>query len=97
MCPLAPSLLNIAQFLDEVPDRKHTEEEWLLAYARVLQHVAEASGEHKWINIYQRPVVHTADLIEAFMITTEVQHEVRDVARCWGEPPDLCPTQPQVQ
>ena len=64
---------------------------------RVLQHVAEASGGREWINIYPHPMVHTADLVEAFMMTMEVWHEVRDVARCWGEPPDLHPTQPQVQ
>ena len=91
-----PSLLNIVQFLDEVPDHEHTEEEWLLAYARVLQHVAEASRGHEWINIYPHPVVRTMVLVEAFMITTEVQHKVRDVARCWGEPPDLCSVQPWV-
>ena len=97
LCPPVPSLVNIVQFLDEVPNCEHTEEEWLLAYARVLQHVTEASGGHKWINIYPHPVVYTTDLVEAFMITTEVRHEARVVARCWGEPPDLCPTQPQVQ
>ena len=52
LCPPAPSLLNIAQFLDEVPNHEHTEEEWLLAYARVLQQVTEASGGCEWINIY---------------------------------------------
>ena len=30
-------------------------------------------------------------------MATEVQHKARDIVRCWGEPPDLCPTQPQVQ
>ena len=49
---------------------------WLLAYAWVLQHVAEVSGGCKWINTYPCPVVHTADLIKAFMMVTEVQHEV---------------------
>ena len=42
-------------------------------------------------------MVHTADLIKAFMMAAEVQHEARDIARCWGEPPDLGPTQPGVQ
>ena len=27
LCLLVPSLLNIAQFLDEVPDHEHTDEE----------------------------------------------------------------------
>ena len=31
------------------------------------------------------------------MVTTEVWHGVRDVARCWGEPPDLHPAWPKVQ
>ena len=96
LCLPAPSLLNIAQFLDKVPDHEHTEE-WLLTYVRVLQHVAEASGGCKWINIYPYPVVHTADLVEAFRMAMEVQHKVRDVAWCWGKPPDLCPTQPHIQ
>ena len=97
LCPPVPSLLNIAQFLDEVTEHKHTEEEWLLAYSRVLQHVTEASKGCKWININPHPIVHTTDLVEAFMMATEVWHEVRDVARCWGEPPDLHPAQPHVQ
>ena len=92
-----PSLLNIAQFLDKVPDHEHTEEKWLLTYVRVLQHVDEASGGHEWINIYLHPMVHTTDLVKAFMMVMEVWHEVRDVARCWGKPPDLCPTQPRIQ
>ena len=49
------------------------------------------------MNTYPRPMVHTTDLIEAFMLVTEVQHEARDIARCWSEPPDLCPTQPGIQ
>ena len=85
------------QFLDEVPDREHAEEEWLPAYVRALQRVAEASGGCEWVNIYPRPMVRTADLVEDFMMVTEVQHEARYIMRCWGEPPDLCPTQPQVQ
>ena len=64
---------------------------------RVLQHVAEASRGHEWVNTYLCLVVHTADLIKAFMMVTEVQHKARDIGRCWGEPPDLHPTQPQVQ
>ena len=40
---------------------------------------------------------HTADLVKAFMMVMEVQHEARDIARCWGEPPDSHPTQPRVQ
>ena len=85
------------QFLDEVPDHEHTEEEWLLAYVKALQCVAEASRGCEWLNIYQHPMVHTADLVEAFMMATEVRHEARDVVLCWGEPPDLCPTWPCVQ
>ena len=85
------------QFLNNVSDCKHTKEEWLLAYVRVLQHVTEGSRGHEWINIYPRPEVHTADLVEAFMVTMEVRHRARDVVRCWGKPPDLHPTWPQVQ
>ena len=82
------------QFLDEVPSHEHTEEQWLLAYVRVLQHVAEASRGQEWVNTYPHPVVRTADLVKAFMMATEVQQEVRDIARCWGEPPDSHPTWP---
>ena len=63
----------------------------------MLQHVEEVSGGREWVNTYPHPMVHTADLVKAFMMATEVQHEARDIARCWGEPPDSCPTQPQVQ
>ena len=97
LCLPVPSLLNIAQFLDEVPGCEHTEEEWLLAYARVLQRVAEVSIGPEWVNTYPHPMVHTADLVKAFMMATEVQHEARDIVRCWGEPPDSCPARPQVQ
>ena len=97
LCLPVPSLLNIAQFLDEVPDCEHTEEEWLLTYVRAIQRLAEASGGHEWMNIYPHPMVCTADLVEAFMTPTEVWHEARDVAWCWGEPPDSHPTWPRVQ
>ena len=63
----------------------------------MLQRVAEASGGCEWVNTYPHPVVCTADLVEAFMMATEVQHEVRDIARCWGKPPDSRPTWPRVQ
>ena len=76
---------------------EHTEEEWLLAYVRVLQHVAEVSGGHEWVNTYPRPVVHTVDLVKAFIMVMEVQHKARDIVRCWGKPPDLRPARPQVQ
>ena len=64
---------------------------------RALQCVAEASGGHEWVNTYPHPMVCTADLVKAFMMATEVQHEARDIARCWGKPPDSCPAQPRVQ
>ena len=41
--------------------------------------------------------MQTADLINTFMMAMEVQHEARDIVRCWGEPPDSCPVWPQVQ
>ena len=85
------------QFLDEVPNCEHTEEEWLLAYASRLQRVAEVSGGHEWVNIYPCPVVRTADLVEAFMMAMEVLHKARDIARFWGEPPDSRPTRPHIQ
>ena len=31
------------------------------------------------------------------MMAMEVQHEARDIARCWGEPPDSHPARPRVQ
>ena len=31
------------------------------------------------------------------MMAMEVRHEVRDVAQCWGKPPDSRPTQPCIQ
>ena len=83
--------------LDEVPGHEHTEKEWLLAYARALQPVAEASRGCEWVNTYLRPVVCTADLVKAFMMVMEVQHKARDIARYWDEPPDSCPAQPRVQ
>ena len=83
--------------LDEFHDREHTEEEWLLPYARALQCVTEASRGREWINIYPCPVVRTANLVEAFMMAMEVQHEARDVARCWGEPPDSRPARTHIQ
>ena len=42
-------------------------------------------------------MVCTADLVKAFMMAMEVQHEARDVAQCWGEPPDSHPAQPCIQ
>ena len=47
LCPPAPTMLNIGQFLEGCPkEEDHTP--WLLAYAHALQHVGEAAEGRTW-------------------------------------------------
>ena len=47
LCPPAPTMLNIGQFLDGCPkEGDHTP--WLLAYACALQHMGEATERRTW-------------------------------------------------
>ena len=49
ICPPAPTVLNIRQFLDEdLTGCGWSQQEWLLAYAQVLQHVGEAVDGRMW-------------------------------------------------
>ena len=57
----------------------------------------EVSGGREWVKTYLHLMVRTADLVKAFMMVTKVQHKARDIARCWGKPPDSGPTWSQVQ
>ena len=50
------------------------QQQWLLAYAHNLQHVAEATTSHWWLNE-----------VKAFMYMTKVQHPAASVMCCWGD------------
>ena len=49
ICPPTPTVLNIRQFLDEdLTGHGWSQQEWLLAYANVLQHVGQATDGRTW-------------------------------------------------
>ena len=47
ICPPAPTVLNIGQFLNECP-KEGDHMPWLLAYACMLQHMGKAADGRTW-------------------------------------------------
>ena len=67
-------LFHLVQFLDDAEDQISTQEQWLLAYAHVLQCMAEAHHGCCWLNQLPHPSIQLAVVTEAFMEETGVQH-----------------------
>ena len=81
-CPPVPTILNIGQFLEDSGSHMWMQQQWLLAYAHALQHIAEATTGHCWLNKVSKPSVQITDLVKAFMDVTEVQHLAASVTCC---------------
>ena len=48
-CPLAPTILDIRQFLcEKLSSNSWYEQQWLETYSRILQHVGEAAVGRCW-------------------------------------------------
>ena len=85
LCPPAPTVLNIRQFLDECPkEGDHTP--WLLAYVHVLQHMGEAIDRRVWHPSGVCFTLQISPLVDAFIEETGVELMEADIASCWGQP-----------
>ena len=85
LCPPAPTVLNIKQFLNEHPkEGDHTP--WLLAYARALQHVGEVTNGRMWRRSGVHFTPYISPLVDAFTEETGVELIEADIASCWGQP-----------
>ena len=60
-------IFHLGQFLDDTEYHIWTQEQWLLAYASVLQCMAEANDGCCWLNRLPQPSFQLVVVIEAFM------------------------------
>ena len=94
ICPPAPTVLNIGQFLDEdSTGHGWSQQEWLLAYAHVLKYVGEATDRRMWKPNRKCFMPQICMLLDAFLEATGAKVVEADVARCWSEPPQTIPWQ----
>ena len=83
-CPPAPTMLDIRKLLDECPkEGDHTP--WLLAYARVLQCMGEATDGRMWHPSGVRFTPQISLLVYAFIEETGAELMEADIASCWGQ------------
>ena len=78
-------MLNIGQFLDEeLEEGDHMP--WLLACARTLQHMGEATEGRTWCPMGMHFTPQVSPLVDAF--TEEMQAELTElgIASCWSQP-----------
>ena len=94
ICPPAPTVLNIRQFLDEdLTGHGWSQQEWLLAYAHVLQCVGEAVDGRMLRPNGKHFTPQTSMLVDAFLEVTGAEVVEGDVACCWSELPPTVPWQ----
>ena len=84
ICPPAPTVLNIGQFLNECP-KEGDHMPWLLVYAHALQHVGEATDGRMWwpIRVHFTPQISL--LVDVFIQETGAELVEADIASCWGQ------------
>ena len=84
LCPPAPTMLNIGQFLEGCPREDCTP--WLLAYAHTLQHVGKAMEGRTWCpnGVHFTPQI--SPLVDAFIEETGAELIELDFVSCWGQP-----------
>ena len=86
--PPTPTVLNIGHFLDEdSTGHGWSKQEWLLAYAHMLQCVGEAVDRRTWRPNGKHFMPQISMLVDAFLEATGAKVVEADVARCWSEPP----------
>ena len=86
LCPPAPTVLNIEQFLDECQkEGDHTP--WLLAYARTLQCVGKTTDGRMWhpSGVHFTPP-QISLLVDAFIEETGAELMEAYIASCWVQP-----------
>ena len=88
ICPPVPTILNIGQFLDEdLTGHGWSQQQWLLAYAHMLQCMGEAADGRTWRPNVKRFTPQISILVDAFLEVTNMEVVEADVAHCWSEPP----------
>ena len=85
LCPSAPTVLNIRQFLNECPKEGDCTP-WLLAYAHALQCMGEAADGRMWCPSGVHFTPHISPLVDAFIKETGAELIEADIASCWGQP-----------
>ena len=85
LCPPAPTVLNIGQFLDECP-KEWDCTSWLLAYASVLWHMGEVTNGRTWCpsGVHFTPQISL--LVNTFIKETGVELMEADIVSYWGQP-----------
>ena len=88
ICPPKPTILNIRQFLDEdLTGHGWSQQQWLLAYAHMLQSVGEATDRRTWRPNGKHFTSEISILVDAFLEVTNMEVVEADVTCCWSEPP----------
>ena len=87
LCPPAPTMLSIGQFLDGHPKEGDCTP-WLLAYARALQHMHEAAEGRTWHPSGMHFTWQISLLVDAFVEETGAELIELNIASCWGQLPE---------
>ena len=94
VCPPAPTVLNIGQFLNEdSTGHGWIQQEWLLAYACALQQMGEATYGRMWRPNGKRFTPQISMLVDAFLEVDGAKVVKADVACCWSKLPPTVPWQ----
>ena len=87
LCPPAPTMLNIGQFLEGCP-REGDHTPWLLAYAYTLQCVGEAVEGRTWCPSGVHFTLQISLLVDTFIEETGAELIELDITSCWGQLPE---------
>ena len=83
LCPPAPTMLNIGQFLEGFP-REGGCTPWLLAYAHALHCVGEAAEGRTWHPSGVHFTPQFSPLVDTFVEETGAELIELNIASCWG-------------
>ena len=87
-CPPTPNMLNIGQFLNEAQvGETWSEQQWLEAYARALQHIGEAAEGRKWVCVDKNFTPRVSLLVKAFLGVLDMDVRKDHAMDCWGNNP----------
>ena len=84
LCPPAPTVLNIGQFLDVSPKEGDCTP-WLLAYAHMLQPMGEATDGRTWHPSGEHFTLQISPLVDTFIEGTGAELIEADITSCWGQ------------
>ena len=83
-CLPTPTMLNIGQFLDEEPKEGDCMP-WLLAYARALQCVGEATEGRMWHPIGMHFTLQVSSLVDTFIEEMGAELTELGITSYWGQ------------